>query len=55
MVTRTLAGRRILLALACLFAFATSASAECAGECTDPQFAARQLFKLWWRKLGLLR
>jgi hypothetical protein len=25
-----------------------------AGECTDPKFAARQLFKLW-RKLGLLR
>ena len=25
-----------------------------AGECTDPKFAARQLFKLW-RKLGILR
>jgi hypothetical protein len=24
------------------------------GKCTDPKFAARQLFKLW-RKLGLLR
>ena len=24
------------------------------GECTDPKFASRQLFKLW-RKLGLLR
>jgi hypothetical protein len=24
------------------------------GECTDPVFASRQIFKLW-RKLGLLR
>jgi hypothetical protein len=29
MATRTLTGRRILITLACLFAFATSASAEC--------------------------